>query len=153
MNNEEIEQIIREYITKIPHMSLAASSNNRPWVCEVHFAYDVDLNLYFVSKEATRHCQEIAENPYVAGNIVKQHSLSESPNGIYFEGVAEAIEATKLDVERYCTALNRETAELASRLQKPEGYRMYKIRVNKWAVFGNFDSKGNAKYELEWGRM
>ena len=48
MDNDEIEKIIREYITKIPHMSLAAVSDNKPWVCEVHFAYDNDLNLYFV---------------------------------------------------------------------------------------------------------
>ncbi len=79
-------------------MSLATVSGNRPWVCEVHFAYDQDLNLYFRSKTTRRHSQEIAANPQVAGNIVKQHSKDEYPGAIYFEGAAELIsDSSKYD--------------------------------------------------------
>lgn len=150
MDNDEIEKIIREYITKIPHMSLAAVSDNKPWVCEVHFAYDNDLNLYFVSKQSTRHCKEIEKNPYVAGNIVRQHALTEAPKGIYFEGEAAKIEATQEDIDRYCSALDRDSAEVANMLQEPDGRRMYKITVNNWAAFGDFDGSGTAKRELGW---
>ena len=149
MTEQEIEKVVRACITKTPHMSLATVSDGKPWVCEVHFAYDDDLNLYFVSKQATRHCQEIAVNPHVAGNIIKQHPLDEAPNGIYFEGEASAIAPTDEDIDRYISQLARDKAQLADWLQEPNGRRMYKITVSNWAVFGNFDGNGHAKYEFE----
>jgi uncharacterized protein YhbP (UPF0306 family) len=75
----DVEKVVREYIDKSIHMSLATSTENKPWVCEVHFAYDDDLNLYWRSKTDRRHSQEIALNPFVAGNIVKQHELTSIP--------------------------------------------------------------------------
>jgi uncharacterized protein YhbP (UPF0306 family) len=88
----DMERIIREYIDKSIHMSLGTAANNKPWVCEVHFVYDANLNLYFRSLKSRRHSQEIAKNPNVAGNIVRQHSIDEYPHAIYFEGKASVIE-------------------------------------------------------------
>ncbi len=45
----DVEKVIREYLPKVIHMSLATCVDNRPWVCEVHFVYDDDLNLYWRS--------------------------------------------------------------------------------------------------------
>ena len=77
---QNIEQTIREYLPGIIHMSLATCVDNKPRVCEVHFVYDNDLNLYFRSLTSRRHSQEIAINPFVSGNIVKQHVLNEKRN-------------------------------------------------------------------------
>lgn len=148
---EIIESSIRENIKKSPHLSLATVRDNKPWVCEVHFAYDDDLSLYFVSKLTTRHCQELADNPNVAGNIVKQHPLTEAPNGLYFEGGAQEINPSEEDITRYCTALGRDAQQLKDQLQEPNGRRMFKIRVSNWAVFGNIDGNGHAKHEMQWG--
>lgn len=153
MSNEEIEKVLREYITRTPHMSLATVSGSKPWVCEVHFAHDDNLNLYFVSKQTTRHCQEIAANSYVAGDIIKQHPLTEAPNGLYFEGEAEQIGVSPEDIQRYCNALNRDATQLAEQLKEAEARRMYRIKVTNWAIFGNFDSNGHAKHELQWGDL
>src|ERR1044071_4915637 len=89
----DIEKIVREYINKSLHMSLATVSRDKPWVCEVHFVHDDNLNLYWRSLSSRRHSQEIAANPNVAGNIVRQHSLEEYPHAIYFEGKAELIDS------------------------------------------------------------
>lgn len=148
----DVEKIIREYIDKTVHMSLATVADNKPWVCEVHFAYDEDLNLYFVSKISTRHCQEIEKNSSVAGNIVKQHELAELPNGIYFEGEAEQINASAEDIKRYCSRLGRDEVELTAWLNEGIERKMYKISVNNWAAFGKFDQETLQKYELEWSR-
>lgn len=88
----DIEQAIREYLSEIIHMSLATCAGGRPWVCEVHFAFDEDLNLYFRSKPSRRHSEEIAANPNVAGNMVTQHQLGDKVRGVYFEGKAELLE-------------------------------------------------------------
>ena len=149
--NLDVETIIREYIDKTVHMSLATVSGDAPWVCEVHFAYDENLSLYFVSLPTTRHCRELAVNPRVAGNIIKQHSLEEAPNGIYFEGSAEVItEPSDKEIEIYCSRLNRDQNELRGRLQADNGHRVYKIRVSNWAAFGKFGLESNQKHELSW---
>ncbi len=84
MTNEplDVEKVIREYIADLYHLSLATSSNDSPWVCEVHFAYDDDLNLFFRSLASRRHSQEIKDNSHVAGNIVRQHSLADTAVGV-----------------------------------------------------------------------
>lgn len=147
----DVEKIVREYIDKTVHMSLATVKDNKPWVCEVHFAYDDQLNLYFVSKMPTRHCIEIAANPYVAGNIVKQHGLEELPAGIYFEGVAEMLkDPTEDDISRYCSRLGRDKSEVSPQLNEENGRRMYKITVSNWAAFGKFGEEPMRKYVLAW---
>jgi len=148
----DIEQIIREYLPQVVHMSLGTSKDNKPWVCEVHFAYDDDLNVYFRSKASRRHSQEIAANPNVAGNIVKQHALGEMPAGVYFEGTAEKLEAGE--------AQNKAAACINERLQpsydiledakSEDGHQFYKITVENWYVFGKFGDEGAKKYQLAW---
>lgn len=85
MEKKEIEKAIREYISTVVHMSLATSHENTPWITEVHFSYDDDLNIYFRSKPHRRHSEEIKKNNKVSGNIIKQHILKEDVSGIYFE--------------------------------------------------------------------
>lgn len=149
----DVEKIVREYINKTVHMSLATVNDNKPWVCEVHFAYDEDLNLYFVSKQSTRHCQEIALNSAVAGNIVRTHELSELPHGIYFEGTAQMLaSASDQEVKRYCDRMERNSDEVSKQLKEDGGRRMYKITVKNWAAFGKFDGEILQKYELEWNK-
>lgn len=37
----DVEKVVREYIEKTVHMSLATVSIDAPWVCEVHLAYSM----------------------------------------------------------------------------------------------------------------
>jgi len=84
----DTEKIIRNYLPQVIHMSLATCANNKPWVSEVHFVFDNELNFYFRSTPQRRHSEEIATNPNVAGNIVTQHFLGQKVRGVYFEGLA-----------------------------------------------------------------
>lgn len=147
-----IEKVIRGNIDNTIHMSLATTHNNYPWVCEVHFAYDDHLNLYYRSLALRRHSVDITLNPNVAGNIIKQHALDEYPLGIYFEGAAEllepgveqnrAFELLRKRVHASDTALDDATKE--------GGHKFYKITVKNWYVFGKLDSQGGRKHLLEW---
>lgn len=149
-----IEQAIRDYLPDILHLSLAASKDNRPWVCEVHFAYDENLNFYFRSLPTCRHCQEIATNPYVAGSIVRQHSLTDAPVGIYFEGKARMLPAGKEQQEAYeCIKERlRPPADIMKQAQDPSGCQFYKITVDTFYIFGKFGDAPTQKYTLPWGR-
>ncbi|HEV2403360.1 MAG TPA: pyridoxamine 5'-phosphate oxidase family protein [Candidatus Saccharimonadales bacterium] len=147
-----LEQIIRDYLPQIQHMSLGTSKDNKPWVCEVHYAYDDNLNLYFRSLTSRRHSQEIAANPYVAGNIVKQHPLEVYPLGVYFEGQAQLLTtaAERQTVFPYIKEQLHQDEAVLEDAKNPEGHQFYKITVDNWYVFGKLDDTGGKKYELKW---
>lgn len=142
-----MESTIRELITRTPHLSLATVNGNKPWVCEVHFVYDDALNLYFISDRSRRHSQDIASNSNVAGNIIAQHELTQSPQGLYFEGTANEFNATETDIHYYIDQLHRPEALVRKWLETNS--TMYRINVKKWAIFGDF-GEGTKKQELEW---
>lgn len=133
-------------------MSLATSKDNKPWVCEVHFVYDNDLNLYFRSKADRRHSIEIMENPNVAGNIVTQHEVGEKPRGVYFEGIAEKL----LDVDEahpaytlYCARFDT-GPEILEESKTDAGHSFYKVSVKNFYLFDSRESSLSKKYELAW---
>lgn len=150
---DDVEAIIRQYIEQVIHMSLGTCADNKPWVCEVHFVYDDDLNLYFISKPNRRHSQDIAANPNVAGNIVTQHFKGMSPRGVYFEGTAARLD---VDIDHPAYKLYHKRLDLSSGLFKeiledPEGHKFYKITVSDWYLFDSYVSKPSQKYHLPWG--
>jgi uncharacterized protein YhbP (UPF0306 family) len=149
---ENVEKTIRDYLPTIIHMSLATSANNRPWVCEVHFYYDDDLNIYFRSETGRRHSQEIAQNPRVAGNIVSQHGKSDKPRGIYFEGTAEHLENVDENHPAYLMAVRRFEMgpEILEKASRPDGTHFYKITVSDFYVFDARESQPGRKYHLPW---
>jgi uncharacterized protein YhbP (UPF0306 family) len=147
-----LEKIVRDYLAQVVHLSLGTSKDNKSWVCEVHFAYDKDLNLYYRSLTSRRHSQEIEANPYVAGNIVKQHDLGVSGVGIYFEGKAKKLEPGEEQNEAFECIKKRLKAsdEILEEAKRPAGHQFYKITVSTYYAFGSFDGKPSQKYELRW---
>ncbi len=150
----DVEKTIREYLPEVIHLSLATVRDGKPWVCEVHYVFDQDLNLYFRSKLSRRHSQEIAENPNVAGNIIKQHLVGEKVRGVYFEGKAALLQdvdehhiAYKLSGER----LGKDKAILEE-AKTDNGHKFYKISVNKFYLFDSLESSPSQKYELDWAK-
>ena len=150
--NPNIENIVRELIDNSIHMSLATVSENKPWVCEVHFVYDEGLNLYWRSLPSRRHSKELMKNPYVAGNIVKQHSLEEYPSAIYFEGTGEVIDDDKEIKKLFPLFAKRLGAkpEIIDETKTAEGHKFYKVTVSTWYAFGKFGSDKGAKHTLQW---
>ena len=150
--NIDVEQVVREYIEKTIHMSLATVSGDRPWVCEVHFAHDDSLNLYFRSKSSTRHCQEIATNSNVAGNIIDKYGPGDSIVGVYFEGSAELLNAGEEQNQAAECLKSRFHIEedLIKDAANNDGHKLYKISVTNWYVFGRFGGTSGQKYKLEW---
>ena len=148
----DIEKIVRGYIDKSLHMSLATVAGDKPWVCEVHFVYDEDLNLYWRSLTSRRHSQEITQNSNVAGNIVRQHGLNEYPHAIYFEGTAEELTSAEKQREVFPLFEQRLGASksILDEAGEPNGHHFYKITVANWYAFGKFGGPSGGKFKLEW---
>jgi uncharacterized protein YhbP (UPF0306 family) len=149
----DIEQKIREYLPEVLHMSLATSIDNKPWVCEVHYVYDDELNIYFRSKVNRRHSREIAQNPNVAANIVTQHNIEQKPRGVYLEGRAEALEGVDEDHIAYklFSEMMGLGPEILEDAMNTEGHRFYKITVTDYYLFDARESSPSQKYHLKWG--
>ena len=133
-------------------MSLATCSDNKPWISEVHYVFDNELNLYFRSTPQRRHSIEILKNANVSGNIVTQHSLGQKVRGVYFEGSAERIlNVTKDHVayQLYCQRFDT-NEEILAEAEKETGHVFYKITVQKFYVFDGYESSPSTKYELGW---
>ena len=151
MNEQEIERIIREYIPQIIHMSLATVSDSRPWVCEVHFVYDDELNLYFGSSVKTRHAQELLKNPYVAGNIVTQHHKNQKVRCVDFEGTAEVLSSEEAERTAFPAYVSRygESGGLLDEIRKDGDFKFFKVNVENFYVFDSYgESRG--KHHLPW---
>lgn len=149
----DIEKTIREYLPDVIHMSLGTCADGKPWVCEVHFSFDDDLNIYFRSRSNTRHSHEIAVNPNVAGNIVKQHGMEDKPLGVYFEGVAELLQV--MDEENYAYKIVNARYGFGPRLiadANGEGAKFYKITVSDYYVFDVRTPGATGKYHLKWDK-
>ena len=150
----DVEKTIRGYLADVIHMSLATSRNNKPWVCEVHFVFDDDLNLYFRSTEARRHSKDIADNDFVAGNIIAQHTVGQKVRGVYFEGRAELlndIDENHLAYILYCKRFNLGKAILEE-AKMETGHKFYKISVDTFYLFDSRESTPSQKYALPWRR-
>ncbi|HVW23070.1 MAG TPA: pyridoxamine 5'-phosphate oxidase family protein [Candidatus Saccharimonadales bacterium] len=148
----DVEAVVREYIEKTVHMSLATSSENKPWVCEVHFAYDDELNLYFRSLKTRRHSQEIAKNSNVAGNIIDKYDLGAPVVGVYFEGTAKLLGPGTERDQAFKSIKNRLQAsnEILAEADREDGHQFYKISVTNWYVFGRFSGDSGQKFSLKW---
>jgi len=150
----DIEKAVREYIDKTVYLSLATVKDNAPWVCEVHFAYDEELNLYFLSLKSRRHSQEIAENPKVAGDIIDKYTLGQAPVGVYFEGTAKLLEPGPEQNKAFeCmkSRLGAREQDLKDAADENK-HQFYKISVRNWYVFGKFNQPSGQKYKLEWNK-
>ncbi len=148
----DVEEAIRDYLPNIIHMSLATCVGNKPWVCEVHFAYDKELNLYFRSTLSRRHSQEIEQNPTVAGNIISQHQLSDKPRGVYFEGTAKLLENVDEDHVAYKMISSRFNLgnEILEDAKLVDGHKFYEIKVGNFYVFDARETDPSKKYHLHW---
>lgn len=154
MDEVNVEKVVRDYLPNVVHLSLATSRNNKPWVCEVHYAYDDDLNLYFRSLASRRHSQEVADNMNVAGNIVKQHQLDEEVVGVYFEGRCQIVDDRTEQEAAVAYFQDRMGMgpEIVDDAQAEGGHKIYKIAVENWYVFGRFGAERGQKLKLEWGK-
>ena len=152
----DVEKVVRENIDRTVHLSLATSVNNIPWICELHFAHDEDLNLYFISLEDRRHSREIAKNSKVAGSIIDNYAVdAEAPLGIYFEGDAKLVSDSQ-NVRKAAELLNSriglDEEYVINEAKSRNGHKVYMVSVKNWAIFGKFDEDRGTKHELEWGK-
>lgn len=71
VSQEELKEVISDILRDGVVMNLATSKDGQPWAAALLYCYDPDFNIYWLSKENSRHSDEIEENSNVAVNITE----------------------------------------------------------------------------------
>src|SRR3972149_5824392 len=106
-SRDELKKLIFDYLSINKKMSLATCKDNVPWAATVMYAYDDDLNIYFLSKLETRKVQNILTNSKVAVTINEVTGGIGKVRGIQLEGECmmvgglEASKAYAIFLKRY----------------------------------------------------
>ena len=95
ISKKELKKLILAYLAQNRLMTLATAKNNLPWATTVFFAYDQNLNLYFISEPATRKIKNILANSRVAVTIDREQPGSGKIRGVQLEGRAEKLDKKK----------------------------------------------------------
>ncbi|HCR36110.1 TPA: hypothetical protein DIU22_03665 [Candidatus Woesebacteria bacterium] len=91
MTKNKIKNEIDKYLKTQRLMSVATFYKN-PWIANVYYIHDSDLNLYFLSKNWREHCVAIKENPSVSVAIADSKQLIfESKKGLQIYGIAKPL--------------------------------------------------------------
>ena len=82
---------IDTYLRTQKLMSVATYGKS-PWIANVYYVHDSDLNLYFLSKTWREHCQALDENIQVAVAIADSHQPIYKPQkGLQISGTAKQV--------------------------------------------------------------
>lgn len=93
-NDFDLNKYLKACLESTTFCSIATVDPKGVWVNPVFFAYDKDLNLYFISQMHSRHMQNIVNNKRVAVSIYKTEQKDDIC-GTYLEGEAEAMVDSK----------------------------------------------------------
>ncbi len=96
MTTDELRKMIASYMAENAHMTIATCSTGQPWAAVVFFAFDDDLNLYFLSDRNTRHARELSRSSKVAVTINKEWTEPAPVRGLQIEGEAQQVKPMQI---------------------------------------------------------
>ena len=87
----DLKSEIDEYL-KTQRLMAVATYGKSPWIANVYYVHDADLNLYFLSKHWREHCQAIEADNRVTAAIADSHQPIYKPQkGLQISGTAQPV--------------------------------------------------------------
>lgn len=149
----DLKSYIIAYLTKANLMQVATSNGKKPWVCSVYFAFDDELNLYWISKTTRRHSEELRRNSHIAGAIVVSHTMGDKVRGLQFEGRATELTDKKramLGMSWYAKRFGMPKERMQRIVENLDGHVCYKIAPKLYVLFDelNFPKTPRQEYAV-----
>jgi uncharacterized protein YhbP (UPF0306 family) len=146
-----VGDIIRQYLNDAIMMQLATVADGKPWVCNVWFAVDKNMNIYWFSSTTRRHSKELLENSHVAAAFCLPQLPSDSySRGLQVEGTAELLTkpsdiatAMKYYVGRVFNV--NQIKQFMELIDKP--HRFYKLSPKNFVLFDTLNFPENSRQE------
>ena len=89
--NKKNRAAISRFMDEHNTLTLATSSDGKPWAATVFFASDADLNLYFVSDHRTRHGRDMEQNARVVATVNPDCDNWHDVRGLQIDGTASIV--------------------------------------------------------------
>lgn len=131
----ELKEVIEDTLRDGLVINLSTSSDNKPWIAALLYCYDSDYNLYWLTKEETRHSQNIAVNPSVSANItaIMNNGLARQLQIEGAAGLADNVDMSmKVEAkyhERHLQFKHLAPAELQQEVSRFSLYRLKPSRI------------------------
>ena len=128
----ELHQLTREVLEHGYLLSLGVSDEHGPWVADVIYVFDEDLNLYWMSSKERRHSRAIDEGyNRVAAAIGVTHGPDQPDEGLQISGTASRIEHSPLDLLQQWMRKKRKpvTSAIGAVLTGHEWYKLIPDRI------------------------
>ncbi len=140
MPMDDLNDLVQEILEKGYLMSLATVDDGGPWVSDVVYVSD-GLDIYWISKEETRHSQAIINHSSVAATITISNQLGEQNVGLQIAGTAQ-----KIDGEIYKMAVAH---RLKRKKDPPKEDEQFLKSTESWYLLK--PTKVEIIYEPKWG--
>ncbi len=147
----DLRSLIADYLKKAKLMQLATSIEDQPWVCNVWFASDEDLNIYWFSSLTRRHSKELLKNNKVAGAIAFPQTPENKPQGLQFQGSAQLLN-TAIDIDKAISVYqnrifsNEKIMKLMESKETPHCF--YRLKPSLFVLFDPVNFPDNSRQEL-----
>ncbi|WP_094677376.1 pyridoxamine 5'-phosphate oxidase family protein [Hydrocoleum sp. CS-953] len=90
----QLTEKAKQILNQITYLTLATvDQEGRPWNSPVYYGFDKDYTFYWSSWTENQHSQNIINNGQVFAVVYDSTVLSGEGFGVYFQGIAEVIEA------------------------------------------------------------
>lgn len=91
-DSPEFDAMIRSFLQTSRTATLATvNEDGAPAACNVQYAQDDELNLYFVSNDQSDHSRNIVRDGRVALTVYAHDDRAQNIHGVQIRGVAEAL--------------------------------------------------------------
>jgi uncharacterized protein YhbP (UPF0306 family) len=144
----DVGGLIRQYLDQARIMQLATSHNGQPWVVSVHFAFDDELNIYWMSTKERRHSREIYDNPLVAMTIPMRHP--DNPLiGFSAEGEAEMVSRIESEgiINNYYDRFNLSEKFRSGYFMGTEKHELFKMKPRLFVLFDELNFPDSPRQE------
>lgn len=145
----DILELVKKYLGQAMVMQLATVNQGQPWICTVHYAFDDDFNMYWVSLTSRRHSADLAKDPSAAVAVVVK--APEHPViGIQMSGKAGLVdddEEIKKAAALYAARHQSKKEFVDGVLSKQAPFRLYRFKPDSGALFDEVDFPDNPRQE------
>ena len=106
MTRDELERIVIRYMDSFTTMTIACSSEDRPWATDVFYARQ-GLDLIFFSSPTSRHCTAFSRNPAAAATIHGDYKGWKKIKGLQMEGQVQRMKGAAVRARALAIYLRR----------------------------------------------
>lgn len=86
--NDDLKASIKEALDRTVIMALSTIGSDGSWTCPVHYHYNEELELFFMSLPDTKHVENIYADPRVSVAIFSPPSPMGEKLGLQIKGIA-----------------------------------------------------------------